>query len=212
MLRLTVALLPLLSVLSASASCAELVRSDVPMWSEVDDGVWPHGIVDDKTIGHGSIFMLGDWRRVDRTCSAPETSPDCESWLRLEIASVFHGGFSIDAAETRGNLDNSTGRSSLIVELRSGRRGLNLYAIQLGFMGGSEYWIASAPNRSPITNLSLLDARCDDAGSYAHRRSAKFQSHWLTTYCVVQSKRALHLMSEAAINRPPIATLEWVAQ
>jgi hypothetical protein len=199
----------LVSVLAASAD--ELVRSDLPLWSNGGDGVWPESFASDTGVGHRTIFMTGDWRVTRRDCKEAEQSDACQSWLRLSIASVFHGGFIIETAPSRPALNSSSdGHVGIIAELHARRRGARLYALQLGFQGGSTYWLLSAPADSPIRKLSRLDVRCGDGLDRARWREAKPRGYYLTGYCVVADRRALRLMAEAALNRPPLASWEWI--
>lgn len=185
-----------------------LVRSDLPLWSEANPHVWPRPVDEgDGVIGFGSIFWLGLWRRIDRNC--PDTSA-CESWWRLELASVFHGAFSLGTGNEQSKLDGPLGGAAVIAELHGGKAKERLYAMQVGFFGGSSYVLLSAPAATPIKQMTILDARCEDAGAHAVKRKAAFYSRYFTAYCAVRDAEGLRMMARAATERPPLAILEWV--
>jgi hypothetical protein len=201
----------MLLLASATATLAEeLVRSDLPLWSNGGEGVWPADATSENgSPGHYTIFQPGDWRITARDCEGAERSDACQSWLRLSIASVFHGGFIFETASSRSALGSSSdGGVGVIAELETRRRGTKLFALQMGFRGGSTYWLLSVAEGTPIKRLTRLDVRCSDAGG--HWRERKPRGYYLTGYCAVADKVALRLMAEAALNRPPLSTWEWI--
>jgi hypothetical protein len=196
-----------LAATPVSAQTPETIRSDLPLWSEAHPDAWPQPIEGDDAIGFGSIFRLGYWRQIDRDCPEPST---CEVWWRLELASVFHGAFSLSTGEERSNLDGALSGSAVIVELQPHKTKGQLYALQVGFLGGSRYVLLSASAALPVKQMTILDGRCEDAGRHAVRRKAAFYTRYLTAYCAVRNREGLLMMARAAADRPPLATLEWV--
>ena len=193
-----------------AAGPALLVKADVPLWSENHPDVWPRALGGDR-IGYASIFPFGDWRRIDRKCTAEVGSADCESWWRLELASLFHGGYSLGFAEMRAQLaSRSRGDIAVIAELGATRGDQKLFAVQVGFRGGSEYILLSAPATPAVKQATVLDPRCEDAGPHSTIRRGPFSSMFITDYCAVRDREGVLLMARAAANRPPLATLEWV--
>jgi len=201
-----------LSVVPAAAE--ELVRSDLPLWSIGEERVWPESANGrDGLPAQYTIFQPGEWRLVSPDCEGSEESDACQSWLRLSIASLFHGGFVVETASSRATLGqggNGDGGIALIAELPMHRPGAKLYAVQIGFKGGSTYWLLSAADTIPVKKLSRLDAKCSDAPTGAYWREAKVRGYYLTGYCAVRDKAALRRMAEAALRRPPLSTWEFV--
>jgi hypothetical protein len=196
------------TALPAFAQTPDLLRSDLPMWSEAHPDVWPRPIDEgDGVVGYGSIFWLGYWRRVDRNCSDPS---DCTSWWRLDLASVIHGAFTLETGRETSKLDWALGGSAVIAELHGRNAKERLYALQVGFLGGSQYVLLSAPTAAPVKRMTILDGRCEDAGRHAIKRKAGFYTRYITAYCAVRDVEGLRMMARAAGNRPPLATLEWV--
>lgn len=198
----------LLTLLAAPALADGYVplRSDLPVLKGRPDAIWPQVSVDDSGFSAASIIALGDWKRTESNCFEGES---CESWLRLDIMSIFHGGYVIAQASSRDDLD-ATGEPGRIAELGGGSTvgGANLFAIQIGIRGGSAYILVSAPDETPIKHLTVLDSDCAHSGA-ARLRDAGAVAALYTSYCVVDSWAALKRLAVAALNRPPLAKLEF---
>jgi len=95
---------------------------------------------------------------------------------------------------------------------------VDLYAIELGARGGSDYLIVHAPHEMPIKRLTVLDIQCEDDNGRAKvmrdvelRRNDKSVVQ-PTDYCVVKSVLGLRALALEALKRKPLAVLEWVGE
>ena len=199
-----------------------IIRSDLPLWGEADDGVWPLAFFDKNELGQKSIFALGDWRRRDGDCIGDVSSMDqCISWFRLEIYGVIHGGYVINQAYEKGGLNTAQSEPSVIAELGRApgvNSGTMLYAIQIGFRRGSDYLLVAAPAENAIRHLSILAVDCSGGErswvkfGYRMRElsdSARFMTGFKTDYCVVKNRDALRNLAIQALNRPPAGAMDW---
>lgn len=196
---------------AVASDAAGVLRSDLPLWSESNKGVWPSDCSSENSIAKCSIFAMGDWRRTEADCADAE--PHCLSWVRLQMTAVFHARFGYSSAPRREELDLALSEISIIAPLNTSSVPRRLYALQIGFRGGSRYILLSVERARdhPIRHLTVLDPRCDRTIPGVRVRKAKFSSSYITEYCVAETKSALLGLAQAALNRPPLATLDWIA-
>ena len=195
----------------AHASGYTLIRSDLPLWSESDEGVWPVSVMTEGSFGMASIFSQGDWKVEETDCTSRDAD-DCATWMSLQITSVFHPRFSFREALTREALKHTESEISVLVDLDQKSKGAKIFALQIGFRGGSRYMLVSASSETtPIKQMTLLDARCLTGQPGVERRKAAFSSIYLTDYCSVSSKVALRSIAHDALRRAPLGRLSWQA-
>jgi hypothetical protein len=191
---------------------AELwLRSDLPLSGTPGTTSWPQPCpeTDRNVIAMCARFALGIWREQFANCGA-DHSDQCQQWMKLEIYSLTDGGLSYWEAYRRDGFGDSSDPAA-IIELSSPSDVVGLYAIQIGFRGGSRYLLVSASrNGRPITRASILDVRCPIGARDARMRKARYPTFFLPDYCVVDSVGALRRMAQEALNRSPFATMEWV--
>lgn len=182
------------------------IRSDIPLWGENDEGVWPQRIEGSDEIGVTSAFAIGDWRRVSGDCV-------CDAWINLKLSGVFHPGYLWRGASGREALPGVESEITLIASLETGVAHPHLFAIELGMWGGSRYLLISLDwANGSIKRFTLLDPICDVAGDAAHVRKAAFETVYRTEYCAVDSQAALLAIAREATTRPPQAAYEWVGE
>lgn len=182
------------------------LRTDVPFWSEYEDGVWPQRAVGPDFIGFGSRFALGDWTRTDADC----TRENCKTWVRLRIRGASDGGFIWEEASEPQDLDSYSADVAVIAELADIDDHTKLYAVQIGFSTGSSYLIVSVtePAEGLIKRMTILAPDCSKRRRGVTIRRASVSSVFLTEYCVAQSKAALRQLALDALNRTPLGVLE----
>ncbi|MBL6854729.1 MAG: hypothetical protein ISS15_09720 [Alphaproteobacteria bacterium] len=192
------------SVASASAEDV-LIRSDLPLPIGSDQKEYPIPCNTDKSFGMCSRFALGDWKTQPAECG----DPDCAFWTRLEIASVIDGGYAYGTANTQAALGGNF-EPVAIIKLEPDRSS-TLFAIQVGYRGGSTYILLSTPPRDGlIKNATVLEPRCM-ALPHVESRQRHEPLFLRTDYCAVNSMKALVAIARDAMNRAPAATMTWVA-
>jgi len=121
---------------------------------------------------------------------------------------VFDGGYAYDTANTQGSL-GSHFEPAAIVKLEPDRSS-TLFAIQVGYRGGSTYILLSAPpSDGLVKTATILEPRCMPLPHVEARQ--RHESLFLRTdYCAVNSMEALVVIARDALNRAPAATMTWV--
>lgn len=187
------------AVLGMPAFAADdvLLRSDLPLWNESDEGVSPWACGD---IGRCTDFAMGYWQAVGG------------DWIAFRIAGPFHGTYSITQARSEKGLMEALPNNGIMVALGETPSGKRLYALQIGFRGGSTFWLLSAepPNGSITKKFKVLDVRCEDGGEGTRQRRWDGGATYRTDYCAVSSREALRNMALAAAKRKPVTDLVWV--
>lgn len=211
---LTIVVLALFAVFAspnAASASGAIVRSDLPLWSEEAKDVWPRFYMRNGQMGMESIFAVGDWRMRTAGCSQSDPSIACETWLRFSFLGPTDPGFIVTQAPTRPALAVA-GVPSVIADLGAapGAPTTRLYAIQIGFEGGSQYILVSAA-QADVRQMAVLSVNCSTGRRQGVvPRRAKFYTAFATAYCAVGSSQALRALALDAFARPPVAALEWV--
>lgn len=198
----------LVAVTPAFAAHDEILRSDLPLWSGGEAEASPWDCSYENTIGKCMAFASGYWRRNQKDCG------ECTTWLSIEISSPIHGLLAVAQARAQQGLRDAISIPAVIVELGTGPSGAKLYAFQLGFREGSEYWLLSAKKEkdSLIKRILVLDPQCDTSVPGVKTREVDFASSVRTEYCSVSTKEALRRIAKVAAAREPLAVLEWVRE
>ncbi len=210
MKRLRLLVLLAAAVLLSVSARAETIRSDLPLSvrfaPKAPQELWPAPFEAEGSFGYASPISLGDWRYTDLECTEDEPAAECTSWYRLELASVFHGGFVLTHAREREYLDHADGKFAMILELGAvgaGHEGEKLYALQLDTVG-SEYILLTGSDKGFTTTLNALITDCEGAGwwswlfrGYRERASASVGIR-RTNYCVVKSVAGLRRLATRA--------------
>jgi hypothetical protein len=193
------------------ASADDLIRSDLPLWAETEEGVQPFSVnIEGGGFGVGSNFELGDWQ----WCDWGDQGDDCYWWVRLEIGSAIHPRFHWSEGDDVTNFSDSGSEIVIFAPLGETEAGQSLRAVQIGFRGGSRYLLISVmpPEDGLIEHITILDAECEDGAEDIQLRRADFLTIYLTDYCAVASNDALRRLAEESLARPPLATLTWVRE
>ena len=184
----------------------QLVRSDVPLWGFEHPELWPKSISDDGPLisfGCRSPVAFGDWNilRDDDDSEA--------SWLRLTNYGVFHCALIHQASDERGSLAGSQGSYAFAVRIGSFEKrskSIELWALQIGVLGGSEYMLLSRePSEDIITRFKVLQRRCRSQ----HIRRGPSLDIFGTEYCAINSKGEMIAFAKRMAGLPPLGTMEW---
>jgi hypothetical protein len=176
------------------------VRSDLPLSF---DEQWPIG----DGISTFSIFLTGDWQI--RFLGPYPLNP---MWLRWQM--FLHANFVFSQASERQYLAHVGDEIGIVGKL-GGVPGehRDLYAIEFGGRGGSDYAIVLAPQQTPIRSLTVLDVQCTIIiRDVELRQTDDIRIPYPSDYCAVKSVAGLRALALAALNREPVATLEWVGE
>jgi hypothetical protein len=188
------------------------VRSDLPLTFAQS---WPQA--DHQGLSAASLFALGDWRSTRLGCSPG--APICVTWLRWNFGSVFDPFFTFSLAAQQQYLAHVYDDAGVVGELGRvpGRESLDLFAIQFGTRGGSEYVIVSASRERPIKRLTVLNVQCEDEnGDQIQTPDVELRRSGMgiqpTDYCAVRSAEGLRNLALAALARKEVAVMEWVGE
>ncbi|HEX4301435.1 MAG TPA: hypothetical protein VHZ78_01485 [Rhizomicrobium sp.] len=208
MRRIAGLLLPLVLGFSTAVHAADFpitLHGDLPLAPGPGITYWPQEFETASGPGIGSRLAIGDWRIVPLGCD-PAKDEDCVRWMRLTMGSAVHRYYNIGEAYRRTDLHGDDG---LIIELSPELP--NVYALQIGFVGGSRYILFSTKESKDLVKQAvLLDPRCLDMPG-AEFRQSPYQEIHDTGYCAVNSMAALVAIARAAEARPPQATMEWIS-
>lgn len=187
---------------------AELwLKSDLPLVTKSHQLIWPKDCSTKDAFASCSRFALGNWRVRYADCS------DCDTWLNLDIPN-FNGEGGMSYAETVHETDDpDPAEPAGLILLTPEKSGGGIYAFEIGFRGGSRYVLVSAQNDGKtVERASVLDVRCHPEWKGVSWRKSKEAETFIiaTGYCVVTSIDQLTRMAEEALDRAPIATLQWV--
>lgn len=180
-----------------------LLRSDLPLWTEEDDNVWPHSFADSDGMGCVYLLPAGIWDRVDAE------RPDEETRVRIRNQGIFHCVLGVSIADESPPEWGAEERALLIdLGKAPGPKGdLTLYALQGGFRGGSSYvLLAAEPPKGKLTRLLVLGPECPDAWV----RESRKPTVWVTEYCAVPDEAGLRRIARAAAAKAPTGTLDYI--
>lgn len=202
-LRIGMMLAGLLASAAPAVAQDVLLRSDLPLWTEVDDNVWPRSFTDSD--GMGCVYPLpaGFWTRVDAGTPRQVTS------VRVRNQGIVHCVLGVSTSDESPPEWGDEEPAMLVDFGKAPRPGgdLSLYALQVGFRGGSRYVLfAAEPAKGQIRRLLVLAPECPDEWV---RKSQK-ATVWLTEYCAVPNEAGLRRIAEAAARKPPVGTLEYL--
>lgn len=189
------------------------IRSDVPLWGDYQDqSVWPHSFEDGEDFGCVSIIdgRYGRWL-LDGDATAPALEmPD--DWIDFTNPGIFHCSLSMSIRSAEAPDAPTTPETAFLIELGevSKTDPRRLFALQIGMLGGSEYWLMSAPAGPNRVGQSydILDVQCP---SRRIERRARFNTVFRTTYCAVNDRDALIAAARKALARPPVARLAFAS-
>lgn len=203
-----VAFLLLAMLLGSPAYADALIRSDLPLSPREDQSIWPANCEPQPVdaLAMCSRFSLGDWEIRWAGCSEP--AGRCGGYAELSIFSVIDGFYTYAEGKTRGALAGH-GDPALIFKLEPGTDS-TLYALQIGFRGGSRYVLPSVTGGDArIDHASILDTGCP-ALPGVHARGVHAAGFFREDYCVVDSMAALIAVGREALNRAPAGTMSFV--
>lgn len=185
---------------------SDLLHSDLPIFRRSGDNQWPQHYQDDDSFGCMSRVSFGDWafRKHDSYVE------DETFWYRFSNYGAFHCFANIFRADERSQLDGADPRPSIFAFLGSTRvdgRDIELWAVQIGVMPGSEYLLLSRiPAEGAIEKFDVLQVACPRAGV----RDGGLLDILLTRYCSVDSRSQLIRLARRMAHRPPLGTLTLV--
>ena len=191
------------------------VRSDLPLTFAEK---WPRALSDPAAgIGMESVFAAGDWRSQRAECPY-ENKQQCVAWLRWDFGGILAPYFVFSQAWERQYLTHAFQDVGIVGALGRGPppESLDLFAIQFGERGGSEYLLVSASRDQLIKRFTVLSVACRDDNGKPTRlpdvelRGRGLVSGWFTDYCVAKSAAGLRALAVAALGRKPVAVMEWV--
>jgi hypothetical protein len=188
-----------------SGPAAIYFHSDLPLKPFKDQDMWPRAYGWDSMDGKYSPFGFGDWALRPTGCS----DDTCLRYVRLDSGYQLEG-YGFDETDWRRELSDH-GSPALIFKLEAGA-GSTLFALQIGYRGGSRYIVVSATpdGNGDFRTMTLLDAQCLTGAGLRWRRSLSDPPEPEEDYCVVPSMAALRTIARAALNRAPLASLTFL--
>lgn len=205
-----------------------LIHSDVPLWggestadarrSDKSEDYWPqHFYSDDGSFGCSTVVSTGVWRYVERASpytGRQDTGLEPAGWYRFGNYGAFHCAMTVafDYAEDLGDAHLERGELSLFVNLGTVQfdgRTRQLWAIQRGFVPGSEYiLLARDPSEQGIIRrFDVLERVCPKADV----RSGGSIDSFLTHYCAINTREDLIALARSMAKREPLGQLKWTA-
>lgn len=193
-----------LSAAPAFAQSNDLLRSDLPLWGDYDDqNVWPHSFV--AGVDFGCVYWLsGRYRRVLFSFDHEGRRPgdDEVAWVEFQNRGIFHCAMGLaDADGPTGPTSNA--RFAFLIDLQPDRPDNDLFALQVGLRGGSEYWLLRRRLAETGGAFDLLGAECPER----LERRAELATVFRTDYCATAAKSDVIDMAKAAALRPAIGEL-----
>ncbi len=189
----------------ASGAEAQLIHSDLPLFTGKRGELHPKGFTDADGFGCTSRVQFGDWKL---SATAGDFSAHA-NWLRLSNYGVFHCAVVESWAHSRESLDRSGFKHSWFVELGRARRGnsdIEIWALQSGSRPGSDYLLLArdvAPG-----NIKRFDVLPVDCPSRFWRKGNSFDV-WGTSYCSINSARDLTALAKRMVAGTPAGTLSY---
>lgn len=187
---------------------ADLIHAPVPLYTFDWADIWPRSIVDpgpDVIAGCESRVAFGDWRYVP----AWSRSERDHEWLRWGNYGVFHCAGNVWRADDRPGLENGAFARGFFVRIGEGRvrgRRYELWALQEGFIPGSNYTLLARPAEEGdgvVERFDVLQRRCPAR----NRRKARGLDSWLTGYCAIETRDALLAMARRMLREPFLGEL-----
>lgn len=200
-------LLVLVLMFSGTAASAQqpLFRSDLPLFTQADE-LWPRSFWDDEGFGCSSIIHFGDY------VSRADNEFDQDVWWRFVNYGVFHCALIFSDASERDWLNQADHSYAWLVPLGDvispEGEPLELFALQIGTRGGSEYLFLARPVEQGVNEWRVLDAECPRGAM----RETDALDIWGTAYCAIDSARTLRAMARTAGRRPSAYTFAWVGR
>ena len=184
---------------------AELIHSDLPLYTFEWENFWPRGFVGEGSFGCVTKVSYGDWQFT----SNPAFEFGDSWWLRISNYGVFHCGANILEAYDREELvegDFSRGFFVQQGEAEHDGKTLEIWALQRGMVPGSDYiLLAREPKEGLAEKFTVLQRRCPQG---ARRELEGGLDVWLTDYCAINSREELWDLSMAMLEFPALGTLE----
>jgi hypothetical protein len=188
---------------------AELIHSPLPLYTFDWDHVWPRGMVPDADLiaGCETRVAFGDWRFSPN--SADEYADPW--WLRVGNYGAFHCAANLLEADEREELPEgefTRGLFAMIGEGRADGRSWELWALQKGFVPGSNYLLLAreAGGEDLVKGFTVLQRRCPRRSV----READGMDVWRTRYCAVESHAELLALARRMLREMPLGTLGLV--
>lgn len=195
-----------LSAAPAIAQSNDLLRSDLPLWGDYgDQDVWPHSFAAEADFGCLSL-LSGRYRLVLFSFDDEGRRPDDDevAWVEFQNRSIFHCvmGFADAEGPTGPTFDS---RPAFLIDLQPDRPDNNLFALQVGLRGGSEYWLLRRRLGEAGGSFDLLGPECPER----LERRAHLATVFRTDYCAAAVKSDVVDMAKAAALRPAIGELTY---
>lgn len=201
----TLALLVLLFAVSPVSAQQPLFRSDLPLFTQADE-LWPRSFWGEESFGCESIMHFGDY------VSLADGEYDQDEWWRFVNYGVMHCALIFYDASDRDWLNQADHSYAWLAPLGDATspegEALELFALQIGTWGGSQYLFLARPLERGANEWRLLDAECPRRAM----RETDSLDIWGTAYCVIDSARTLRNMARTAVRRPPAAVFTWVGR
>ena len=185
---------------------SELVHSDLPLFDDKTEQMWPQSFYDGDSIGCVSKVASGDWVMHE---NGGNTS-DISEWYRIDTRAAFECSTAFARADDRADLDEATSRPSFFILLETtalGGTDVELWVAQIGARPGSDYLLLSRPKAEGIVkSFTALQAQCPKA----HLRKGPSLHGFITHYCSINSQADLQRLARRMVQRPPLGTLTFV--
>src|SRR5688500_9981584 len=135
----------------------DIIHSDLPLWTDADETVWPRALHGTGEIGCASRLRYGEWRYDEQDSSNP-------TWYHMTNYGVLHCFMLVRNSESREALSGREPGPSFLIRLAtiSGPEGqIQLWAIQRGVRPGSNYILLARRSDSPlIEDFDVLQREC----------------------------------------------------
>lgn len=178
----------------------EVIHSDLPLFRDSGENMWPQPFYDDDSFGCVSRVAFGDW--VLREPDGEESA-----WYRVQNYGVFHCWALVGRTYERQQLDAAELKPTFFVLLgevdtEEGER--ELWAAQIGARPGSEYLLlARSPAEGLIQSFEVLQTRCPPGTT----RDAGSLDIIITRYCALNSQAELVRLARQMVQLPAVGTL-----
>lgn len=183
----------------------ELIHSDLPLFSTDVENIWPQHFSDaDGSFGCTSRVAFGDWRlsRIDEE----------EEWWRIGNYGVFHCALTTRHSSERERLASESSRLGFAIrigEVAENGKPLELWALQIGTVPGSDYVLLSREaNQQTIKSFNVLQRECPER----LLRTGATMDTFRTSYCAINSRSDLIKLAQTMAHRRPLGKLEWVGE
>lgn len=190
------------SVIAQDVRRADLIHSDLPLWTGGEGKFWPRPFVRGESFGCSHNILLGDWLY--------EENGQSRGWFALRNYGVFHCMLIVVSADDHAGLDLGQTEYGFLIDLgRTGARqgDVELWALQIGHRPGSDYLLlARKTAEPPIASFDVLQRECP----FTNVRKGPNVGILLTNYCSINSQSELLQLARKMAKRKPFGRLTFI--